>query len=171
MRPVLTILFSVVLMSGIFAYTQFAERVRPDPVQYQADFSDSQYVVRLNRTFDCKGNPEFGLENSLVVLFKDQKFALTDPVPATEKIEFELPEVEVGRNSIFVEAYLPNDLENFDEPAFDSFDVRSAAMQIELLRDGNVIAQQTFWIEPGLNSVSGSLNFEIEDDQLSEDED
>ena len=171
MRPVLTILFAVVLMSGIFAYTQFAERVRPEPVQYQADFSDSKYVVRLNRTFDCAGNPEFGLENSLVILFKDQKIARTEAVPASEKIEFELPEVEIGRNSIFVEAYVPNQFDSFDEPTFDSFDVRSAAMQIELLRDGVVIAEQTFWIEPGLNSVSGSLSFEIEDEQLSEDED
>lgn len=164
MRPLLTILFAILLMSGIFAYTKFADSVRPEPVQYQADFSESTYIIRLNRTFDCASKPEFDLKNSLVFMFKDQTISRSDLVPSSEKIEFRLPKVEVGRNSVFVEAYLANAIDDFAEPSFDSFDVKSNALQIELIRDGSVIEEKTFWVEPGLNSVSGTLYFEIKDE-------
>lgn len=155
-------------MSGIFVYTRFADSVRPEPVHYQADFSKSLYRVRLNRTFDCASKSEFDLTTSLLFKFKDESVSRSDLIPSSERIEFELPKVEIGRNSVFVEAYLAEDLDRFSEPNFDAFDAKQHALQIELLRDGSVIAEKTFWVEPGLNSVSGTMYFEIRDEMESE---
>ncbi len=165
MRPFLTLLIAIVLMSGIFAYTRFAESVRPEPVQYVADFSKSKYSVRLHRTFDCAANTEFRINTSLVLAFKDTKIERKKTIRSTEQVEFELPGVEVGANSFTVTANLPArsalDFENNGNVSFDSYQSKAHAMQIELLQDGNVIEQETFWIASGLNSVSGTLHFEI----------
>lgn len=164
MRPFITVVIATLLLSGIFVYTRFADRVRPERVDYVADFSEFRYSVRLNRTFDCAGNSEFGLNSSLTILFKEATvLERTDAIKAAEPIQVELPGVEIGNNSIFVEAQLPSQLDAFADPGFDSFSTRSHAMQIEVLREGNVIKEQTFWIEPGLNSVSGSVHFEIKE--------
>jgi hypothetical protein len=175
MRPIITILIAIFLLAGIYAYTDFANRVRPETVEYQADFSDSKYTVRVNRTFDCMGNAEFGLPQALGLVFKQEDVInREDRVPASETIEVDLPGVEIGRNIIEVVANLPNELAmNFDEngeSGFDSFEAKSDAMQVVLMRDGNEIAKETFWVEPGLNSVSGSLYFEIEKLRDEEDE-
>ncbi|MDB4778209.1 hypothetical protein OAG68_02010 [bacterium] len=165
MRPFLTLLIAVVLMAGIFAYTRFAESVRPEPVQYVADFSKSKYSVRLHRTFDCAANTEFQINTSLALNFKDTRIERKKNIPSTEQVEFELPGVEVGTNSIYVTANLPTrmalDFENDENISFNSFQSKAHAMQIELLQDGNVVEQETFWIASGLNSVSGTLHFEI----------
>ena len=173
MRPVITILIAIFLLSGIYAYTEFANHVRPEPVEYVANYSESRDSVRINRTFDCVGNAEFGMPMSLGLIFKEDKVInREDKVPASEIIEIELPKVEVGRNAIEVFANLPDqfsiDIDEGGEAEFDSFDAKADAMRVELLRDGNVIAQETFWVEPGLNSVSGSLYFEIKDENNPE---
>ena len=175
MRPVITILIAVVLLAGIYAYTDFANRVRPETVEYKADFSESKYAVRIDRTFDCMGNPDFGLPEALQLIFKEEKVVnRKDRVPAGETIEVDLPNVEVGRNIIEVIANLPSEFAmDFGETGssgFDSFESKSDALQVVLMRDGNEIAKESFWVEPGLNSVSGSLFFEIEEPREEEQE-
>lgn len=170
MRPLFTLLIAIGLMSGIYAYTQFAESVRPEPIQYEADFSASKYLVRIHRTFDCAANPDFRIPNSLILTFKKKEYLRTEKIAAAEPIEFSLEGVEVGKNSINVVANLPSqlsmDFQDNPTPSFDAFRAKAHAMQIELLRDNQVIAAQTYWIDSGLDSVSGSLYFEIEESEL-----
>lgn len=173
MRPVLTLIIAVSLLSGIYAYTQFADQVRPLQVEYNPEFAETPFSIRLSRTFDCEGNVEFGLGASLLVLFKDKKvLERTDLVVASETIEIELEDVEVGRNSVYFEANLPSlnsGFSSFEETSLpseeaseaDPFASKSHAMRVEILQEGVVIEDRSFWIEPGLNSVSGAVEFQV----------
>ena len=172
MRPFITFLLVVGLLAGVYGYTNFANSVRPPAIEYKATYATGNYSIRLSRTFDCVANVEFGFETALEVVIKKKKVLnRKDKVGRTEPILVELPDVEVGRNAVFVEANLPSSFSlDFDDPG--QLESPSHAMKVEILKDKSVIAEETFWIAPGLDSVSGTIAFSVDaiDSQVPEKE-
>ena len=75
----------------MFAYTRFAEKVKPKPSLRQAKLAEGIYKVVVERTFECAGNPDFGLPTSLIIKCNGVEIlSRTDGVSATETIEAEL---------------------------------------------------------------------------------
>lgn len=162
MRPFITCLLVIGLLAGVYCYTNFANSVRPDAIEYKATYAVGNYSIRLSRTFDCTANTDFGFDTALAVVFKDQKVLhRSDKVDRNESVSVVLPDVEVGRNAVFVEANLPSSFSlDFDDPG--QFESPSHAMKVEILKDKSVIAEETFWIAPGLDNVSGTIAFPVD---------
>ncbi len=110
MRPVLALLVSVLLFSGVFAYTQFAESVRRPPLQIKPKFASGTYSIQIDRTFDCVGDEDWGDVASLVVKFRGAEvLRRTDTIPANELILIDpLEHVEQLENEVYVFANVTN---------------------------------------------------------------
>ena len=110
MRPILALLLSTLLFSGVYVYTEFAESVRRPPLEIKPKFASGSYSVRIDRTFDCVGDEDWGDVASLVVKFRGEEILRrTDRVPASEAILLDpLQHVEQRENEIYVFANLTN---------------------------------------------------------------
>ena len=178
MRPALALLLSVLLFSGVYAYTQFAESVRRPPLQIKPNFASGSYSVRIDRTFDCVGDEDWGDVASLVVKFRGEEILRrTDRVPASEVIRIDpLEHVEQLENEIYVFANLSNSgtVNDWgDEPADkDSWEqagqdeatlpiVSSVnhALRIVAKRGDQQLTEKTIWLEPGAMTIEGTLSF------------
>ena len=160
MRPVLALLISLSLLGGVYGYVRFADSVRRPALEIQIDYSDSEYSVDIERTFDCAGDPIFETE-SLKVLFKGEKvFAAADPIPAAQSIEIRpLPGVEKGENEIYVVANRESSTSGF------------GALKIVVKRDDIPIAEKTITSEEGLAQVGGPVVFKVGQSNESDDHD
>ncbi len=166
MRPIISILLAVGLLAGIYCYTNFANSVRPTAIEYKASYASGKYSVRLSRTFDCVANVDFGFDTALEVRFKEEKILhRSDKVLRSEPILIDLPTVELGRNAVYVEANLPSALSADFSGGFDSMGSQSHAMRVEVLKDKTVIAESSFWISSGLDSVTGTIYFSVDSEE------
>lgn len=161
MRPFITCLLVVGLLAGVYCYTNFANSVRPEAIEYKATYATGKYSIRLSRTFDCVADTDFGNGNALEVVFKDKKvLQRSDKVDRNEPITVELPDVEVGRNAVYIEANLPSSF-SLEFGSGGQTESQSHAMRAEILKDKSVIAKESFWIATGLDSVSGTISFSV----------
>lgn len=147
MRPLLSLLLSVFLIGGMSAYIQFARSVRRPAVDFQAEFSEAQFEVELERTFDCIGDPLLEVA-ALEVFFRGDKiYSSGGDLPREEDVRFSIEQgVETGENEISINA-------NREEFGF-------GAIAVTLYRNDIPIQRITLPSAPDVPTVSGSVVFE-----------
>ena len=57
MRPLLALTITFFLIGGVFAYTQFADSVRREAIEYEVDFSRQEYSVEIRKSFSAAPDP------------------------------------------------------------------------------------------------------------------
>ena len=149
MRPILALVITFCLIGGVFAYTQFADSVRREAIEYKVDFSRQQYSVEIRKTFVAAPDPIFATP-SLKVKFKgDEILSRTDVIPATETIEIRpLEGVEVGDNELFISVN-----QELSEASL-------AVVMVTVKEDDIPVTETTITATPGLPVVSGSVLFQ-----------
>ena len=155
MRIMAAILLSVALLAGTWAYTKFADSVRPEPVVIQAKLDRALWRIIVTRSFDCVPDSENTIA-SLSLKFKGKEiFSSAERINAALPLEITaLPEVEQGLNEIFVAA----NLAKIDDYEFDT--ERSRALRVQIFRGSELIHDKTIWSDLGAISVEGSVLFE-----------
>lgn len=157
LRPILAILITAGLLFGTYSYLSFANSVRREPVELQVDYSSGDFSVKIERTFDCAGDPIFGTE-SLKVLFKGEKvFAKLESLPAGESVVVEdIRGVEVGENELFVSANMASATSGL------------GAIKVVVFRNDIPVAEKLITSEPGLTAVGGPIVFTIPGEKAEE---
>ena len=122
-------------------YLRFAESLRVKPVEAASQAQAAgTYSAQITLTFDAVAD-EFSLEPTSL-LFRQQSQDLlkrTDLVLAGEPIVIEsLPGVVEGPNEFYFECVPRNDGKAV-----------ARAVRVQLLHDGQVVADKTLWAEPG----------------------
>ena len=157
MRPFIAILLTASLFAGVYGYTRFVDSVRVPPLEIQPRFASGQYSLRITRTFDCEGDPDFDVD-SLVIRFRGTEILKrSDEIPQNELVEIRpLENVEQLANEVYVSANLKPADDDWDDEVSQSHH----AMRVEVF-DGEIsIADKTLWLEPGSDSISGTVSFE-----------
>ena len=149
MRPFLALAITFFLIGGVFAYTQFADSVRREAVEYKVDFSRQEYSVEIRKSFAAAPDPIFGAP-SLKVKFKGEEIlSRTDVIPAVETIEIRpLEGVEVGDNELFISVNQ------------ESAEAALAVVLVTVKEDDIPVTEVTLTATPGLPVVSGSVQFQ-----------
>ena len=155
MRVVVAILLSLFFIGGTWAYTRFADSVRPEPVVIQAKLDEAAWRIVVTRTFDCVPDPDNDIA-ALSVRFVGQEVFQTDETIAINTgIEIkDLPSVQQGRNEI----YLIANLARLDDYDFDTEQTR--AIRVQLFRGYELLKDATLWSEPGATSIEEAVLFE-----------
>jgi hypothetical protein len=156
MRPLLAVAVSVVILGGMALYMQRRPQTGSVVVERKAE---GVYSLEITLSFDA-GPDEFALsaddQPSVLVKFRDSELLkLTDRIPAGEPIVIERVEGIVagpgaaGRNEFYVAA----------TPAESGANV-SRALRVRVLRDGEPVADQSLWSEPGW-PVQGTVELHV----------
>ena len=149
MRPILALAITFFLIGGVFAYTQFADSVHREVIEFNVDFSRQEYSVEILKTFVAAPDPIF-VAPSLKVKFKGEEIlSRTDVIPAAETIEIRpLEGVEVGDNELFISVNQ------------ESSEASLAVVLVTVKEDDIPVAEATITAVPGLPVVSGSVLFQ-----------
>lgn len=149
MRILAAILLTVVLVAGARFYTAFSDSVRSAPLEIKIRFDEAVWGIRIARTFDCIGDPNFGVP-SLSVQFNGQSVLnRTDVIPSGEEIAIlKLPKVEVGKNELVIEA-------NSDA----STKAPWGALRVQVFRDSTAIVDQSLWLDQDATSITETISF------------
>ena len=150
MRPILACLITLVLIGGVYGYIRFADSVRRPPIEIKIDYSEDEYSLDIERTFDCEGDPILGTE-SMKVLFKGkQVFATEKPLPTGQPVEVgPLEGVENGENEIHVSATMSESTQGL------------AVLKVTVKRNDIPIVEKMIANEPGLLDIGGPVIFEV----------
>lgn len=159
MRPLIAIVLTVILFAGVYGYTSFAEHVRRPPLEIIPEFASGEFAVRISRTFDCEGDPDFDID-SLVIRFRGSEILKrADAIPHNELVEIRpLENVEQKANEIYVAANVKQEEDSWD----DEQAVANHAMRIVVFNGDTVVADKTIWLEQGAQTISGTVSFETQ---------
>jgi hypothetical protein len=157
------------LTLGIFAavggYLRFAERTQrrtPAAEGHDAATAAGAFDVEITFTFDAGADAAFSLDptqaTAVRVEFRGRELMrMEQPVAAGTALRLEdVKGITPGVNEFFIEA----------QPANPSLDV-AHAVRVRVFRDGNPLADQTLWSDPGL-PVSGAVRVEVPRDAAAE---
>lgn len=155
MRPVLTLLGTVLLLASIYAYTEFAQRVKNSATSFVLKEARGEYSATITCTLDCAANPDFDLPAIEVRLADQILLARQESLPRMTQLVIEsLPQVVLGRNEVIV---LGNFAARNEVQATAN---EQGCLRIQIFQDGAPIAEQTFWTEPGQPMVVGAVMFD-----------
>lgn len=153
MRPVLVIVLACVILGGVKWFLDAHPPVAASVQQAEIVPAKGEYTVELTTTFDI-GPDEFGLDDTssvpslLVQLNGEEVTHRADTIRASDS-PFVFPaKVVIGVNEFFVQA----------SPLSSELVPRS--VRIRILRDGNALADETLWPEPG-DIVQGTVSLEV----------
>ncbi len=156
MRPLLTIMMVTLLIGGMWAYVKFKDSVSRPRAVVKVEYSKKPtrlVVLRSASLFDGGGLGGPAVEVSIK---SRQVLKLERTVSAEEVIEVDLPDVEVGKNTVYVAV-------NFEDPdAFlsDQKPLSLYAMEAVILQGSRQLHRQTFTsTEPFI--VGGDILFEV----------
>lgn len=166
MRPLLTLLMVALLIGGMWCYVEFKNSVARPASVVETKFSEIPtrlVILRSAPLFDGGGLGGPAVE----VGIKSKPFlTLTRTVLAEETIEVEIPDVEVGKNTVNVAV-------NFEDPEAFLSDKKSLslyAMEAIILQGSRELHRQTFTSgEPFI--VGGDILFRVEPVQTLSGED
>lgn len=154
MRPLLAALILVALLGGLQLYMSVRpSRVVSEPSRLQPP-AEGRFAVDVTLSFAAGPDP-YALEPddapSLLVLFRGQEIIRenTDLEPGRIVRQEDVQSVTAGANEFFLRA-TPQ----------DSNSLAARAVRLRVYRDGNPIAQQTLWSEPG-GAVEGTVVVEV----------
>ncbi|MDQ7783278.1 MAG: hypothetical protein RDU20_10390 [Desulfomonilaceae bacterium] len=153
MRPAFVVVIWIALMGGLTLYMQSRETAVVGE-SYELHAAEGAFALRITTTFPVEPDP-FALrtddrEASALLVKVNGKEILrrTDRVRPGEPIQLEpVPGLTDGRNEFYLEANPPLDDANL-----------SYAIRAQLFRDGKLIADRSFWSEPGSRIAS---SFEV----------
>ena len=157
MRPLLTLLMVALLMGGLWAYVKFK-----DSVSRPASVVETQFSEKPTRLIILRSAPLFdggGLGGPAVeVAIKSKPFlTLNRTVTPDEVIEVEIPDVEIGKNTVNVAV-------NFEDPeAFlaDEKPLSLYALEAVILQGNRELHRETFTsAEPFI--VGGDILFRVD---------
>ena len=166
MRPLLTLLMVALLIGGMWAYVEFKNSVSRPASVVETKFSEKPTRLIIRRSaplFDGGGLGGPAVE----VAIKSKPFlTLKRTVPTDETIEVEIPDVEIGKNTVNVAV-------NFEDPeAFlsDEKPLSLYAMEAIVLQGSRELHRQTFTsAEPFI--VGGDILFRVDPVQSLSSED
>ena len=164
MRVVAAILLSVFLLAGTWAYTKFAESVRPEPVNVQAKLDEATWRIVVTRSFECVPDPENEAPAFSIRFKGTDVFTESERIDVNQELEFtDLPQVEQGANEVRVAATLARS----DDYEIDLEQPR--ALQVQIFRGYVLIKDQTIWSEPGATTIEESVIFDAPIENTSPD--
>lgn len=157
MRPALTLILVTSLLTSIFFYTQFLQRLRGQRTVVVETPAENRYSLSIKATFDAAAD-EFG-GPAVQVLFRDQTlFESSEPVPAGKEIRVEdISGVKQGLNDFFV---MLSPVAAEDADGSNSI-FAPKSFVVEIFRDRESIQRQLFWSEDA-SAVSGLLRLVVE---------
>ena len=153
MRPLLALLVAGSILGGLQLYMQF----RPQPKRVVHDVEQSaagRFTVEITLTFDA-GPDAFALDPSsapavLLQLRGTDVVRRTDSIAAGEQVRADhVQGIVTGKNEFFVQA-TPQ----------DGVAAVARAVRVRILRDGNPVADETLWAEPG-EVVQGAVMVDV----------
>ncbi|MDQ1239968.1 MAG: hypothetical protein QG577_2154 [Thermodesulfobacteriota bacterium] len=151
MRLVIAAIIWIIFIGGLSVYMQARESVEMAPDK-TLQTAMGKFTIRVTTTFAPVPDP-FALKtleqssSSLTVKLHGVKVLGPDSQPDADEFLFraDLPQLLAGRNEFYVEAYP---------------DLRAAskanALRVEIMKDGVVLTDRTFWSEPG-ERIAGTL--------------
>ena len=165
MRLLVALVIPLILFGSVYAYVEFAERIRPAASQSTVPIDEANWTVRIERTFDCRGDADFGTPAIKVQFRGRDLLARSGLVKATEAITVDLSDVELGANDLYVETQVVARLgleagdSEFDS-ASSSEPVKQppAAMRVRVFRNRQAVADKTFWQE-STRRIVGTVEF------------
>lgn len=157
MRPLLTLLMVALLIGGMWGYVKFKSSVSRPASVVETKFSEKPtrlIILRSAPLFDGGGLGGPAVELAI----KSKPFlTLKRTVPPEETIEVEIPDVEVGKNTVNVAV-------NFEDPeAFlsDEKPLSLYAMEAIIVQGSRELHRQTFTSgEPFI--VGGDILFRVD---------
>lgn len=109
MRPLITILMVVTLISGMWAYVEFKNSVVRPPREIIVDFAEKETTLLIRRSAPLYDGGGLGGPALSVEIKGKTVLEINRAIAADETIEVKIPDVEIGKNSINVQA-------NFEDP-------------------------------------------------------
>lgn len=157
MRPLLTLLMVALLIGGMWAYVKFKDSVSRPANVVETKFSQKPTRLIIHRSAPLYDGGGLG-GPAVEVAIKSKPFlTLKRNVPADEAIEVEIPDVEIGKNTVNVAV-------NFEDPeAFlsDEKGLSLYAMEAVILQGNRELHRQTFTSgEPFI--VGGDILFRVD---------
>jgi len=151
MRIALAAVLWIVLVGGLFAFLAANAPIEPAPAQAHPAAPGS-YTVELTASFALGPDP-FALEPSAAGLTRllrgRARLSEAGPRAAGEPLLAALDGLQAGRNELFVRA----------APPLAAGD-RAHALRVVLRRGAEIVAERTFWSEPG-GPLAGTLAVEL----------
>ena len=166
MRPLLTLLMVALLIGGMWGYVEFKNGVSRPATVVETKFAEEPTRLTILRSaplFDGGGLGGPAVELAI----KSKSFlTLNRTVPPEEVIEVEIPDVEIGKNTVNVAV-------NFEDPeAFLSNEkpLSLYALEVIILQGSRELHRQTFTSgEPFI--VGGDILFRVDPVPSLSDED
>jgi hypothetical protein len=165
-RPILAILVWVLILGGVAGYIQTRQE-RPAVGAFQPAAAAGRFTLEFVSTTELEPDP-FGIRASpdnaptsfVLKINGQQVLAKNDRLEAGIPLRLEnVSGLSEGQNELYLEANLPLESAN-----------RAHAYRVTIKRDGETIAEQTLWSEPGLRlATSLSLNIPSADHEAKTD--
>jgi hypothetical protein len=153
MRPLLAFAVVIVILGGLQLYMTFRPQARREAARAEVQAA-GQFAVEITLTFDA-GPDEFALDVSdapslFVQLRGHDLLRRSDPIEAGSQINVESVDgIVVGANEFFVQATPQDTTANV-----------ARAVRVRILRDGQPLADDTLWAEPG-DVVQGAVVVDV----------
>lgn len=163
MRILIAALIPVVLFGGVAAYINFTESVRPEPPVETVAIDTARYRVRVATTWPLVGDADYDTPALMISYRGRSLLESTQTVRPFEWREIEISEVARGENSLYVEVNWDGERDD-SQPAFPP---EFAAVRIQILRNDDVIAEQTLWRRDEASDQSGVIRFQSPIEQTS----
>ncbi|MCA9264538.1 MAG: hypothetical protein KDA60_11840 [Planctomycetales bacterium] len=154
MRPLAAFFVAGLILGGLQLYMVTRPQAKLEIRNLTENWATGQFEVEVTLTFDAGADP-FGLEATdapslLVMLQGRELLRRTDTVAAGIPLLIrQVDSVADGNNRFYIQA-IPQDTEM----------ARSVAARVRVLRDGQTVADQTLWSEPGL-PVDGEIEVHL----------
>jgi hypothetical protein len=173
MRPLLVVLFALLVIGSLYGYLKIADQ--PTEASVEKTFADAagQYRVEITLPFDAAGNVFSDLDDdqlAFVVKLDGKTLRKESGFVPRGIINIEnVAGIKIGRNEFLVNAQPKQS--SFGNNSFsldsdqDSTKVAAAvpvALRIRIFCNDLQIGEKTFWAEPGMPIVQ-TLTVEVED--------
>lgn len=153
MRPLLVLVLALAIFGTLAVYERFVATL-PPPELSNVELPEATGRFSLELTLSCNAaKDDFGLEDDPAVVVRiagkelirvDQAAAADEPLRVDD-----VAGVVAGRNAVFLQVV----------PAAD-FIARPCAARLRILRDENVVAENTLWSQPG-GMIAGEVVLEV----------
>ena len=155
MRPLVAILIAVFVIGGVHTFLKATGNYdvkSTTAVDVGQLAARGTFAVDITLTFDAEADSFFADEPTslLVRLGQTELLARADFVPAGTPLLIDpVPNIVQGRNEFYIQVIPRSEAE-----------ARSHAVRVRVLRDGQTIADETLWAEPG-DPVTGRIVIDV----------
>lgn len=153
MRPLLVLVLALAIFGTLAVYERFVATL-PPPERSTVELPEATGQFSLELTLSCDAaKDEFGLDDdpAVVVRMAGEELIRVDQAAAADESlrADDVAGIVAGRNAVFLRVV----------PAPD-FIALPCAARLRVLRDENVIAENTLWSQPG-GVIAGEVMLEV----------